>query len=663
MRSTAILALELTSGRDSFRALLAGLALIALTSCGGGGGDDSLCSSPRISSVPPTQAVAGQQYVYQVDAAYLCGDPFLIPLTCHNIEAVQLPPGAYAGYSGSGGHVVGWWPTNADAGTTHRFQIATPPDFCGDRATQSWTVNVVPPPPDTTPPTVSWVSPIQSATNVAVNSTITAKFNEPISQTSINSSTFVVSGPAGVIPGTITPSTDSARFTPSGDMPEFSTITGTLTTAIKDVAGNAMTSTYTWSFNTGMGPDITPPTVPTNLTATYVGGSHVTFSWAGSTDDVHLYGYIIRRDGAQVSTAQSRDVMSSDYNLDFNTTYCYTVSALDSSGNESAQSSPLCVTTLDFVPGRVAYFSGLAVPDVLPYIEGVEAIASNGSANTSSGVAVKNDGTVWQWNLYSDMPIQVPNLLDPAAVVGSSNIHFLAIMRDGTVWGWGSNVYGQLGDGTQPWGEILVPVQMLNVANAVSIAGGDMHSLVAESDGSVWAVGVDGCGQLGDGNMGSSATQTTPIQVPTLSNVVAVAAGGGGSLALKADGTVWAWGASGVPLVCDPTPKQVPGLANITALSQGRNYSLALRVDGTVWAWGVNDYGQLGDGTNTDQAVPVQVVGLSDVVAIYATLQDAFALRADGTVWQWGRLTGGFVPVQVQRLSQVKAIAGWKALR
>jgi alpha-tubulin suppressor-like RCC1 family protein len=63
---------------------------------------------------------------------------------------------------------------------------------------------------------------------------------------------------------------------------------------------------------------------------------------------------------------------------------------------------------------------------------------------------------------------------------------------------------------------------------------------------------------------------------------------------------------------------------------------LALRSDGTVWAWGSNEDGQLGDGTTTNRSTPVQVSGLSNVTAVAAGASHSLALRGDGTVWAWG---------------------------
>jgi alpha-tubulin suppressor-like RCC1 family protein len=95
-------------------------------------------------------------------------------------------------------------------------------------------------------------------------------------------------------------------------------------------------------------------------------------------------------------------------------------------------------------------------------------------------------------------------------------------------------------------------------------------------------------------------------------------------LAAKSDGTAWAWGGNGLGQLGDGTtavrlaPVQVSGLTDVVDVAAGKNHSLALRSGGTVSAWGHNLYGQLGDGTNSDRSSPVTVGGLTDAVTIAA---------------------------------------------
>ncbi len=84
------------------------------------------------------------------------------------------------------------------------------------------------------------------------------------------------------------------------------------------------------------------------------------------------------------------------------------------------------------------------------------------------------------------------------------------------------------------------------------------------------------------------------------------------------------------------TPVQVSDLSGVIAIAAGEYHSLALKSNGTVWAWGRNNYGQLGNGTTTNKNTPVQVSGLSSVIAIAAGTFHSIALKSDGTVWAWG---------------------------
>jgi len=173
-----------------------------------------------------------------------------------------------------------------------------------------------------------------------------------------------------------------------------------------------------------------------------------------------------------------------------------------------------------------------------------------------------------------------------------------------------------------------------------TLAGGGSHSLALRSDGTVWAWGSNWGGTLGDG---TDTNRRTPVQVTGLSDVTTISAGYGHSLAQRSDGTVWAWGQGSEGRLGDgattnrATPVQVTGLSDVTAISAGYGHSLALRSDGTVWAWGRNRVGQLGDGTTNDRHVPVRVTGLSGVTAISAGFGHSLAQRSDGTVWAWGQ--------------------------
>src|SRR5208282_4262780 len=163
----------------------------------------------------------------------------------------------------------------------------------------------------------------------------------------------------------------------------------------------------------------------------------------------------------------------------------------------------------------------------------------------------------------------------------------------GTVWAWGYNGYGELGNGTATESE--TPVQASGLSGVTAIAAGSAHSLAVHSGGTVWAWGDNGSGELGNGTTNDSAT---PVQVSGLSGVFAVAAGYYHSLAVQSGGAVWAWGdningqvGNGSTLSYISAPVEVSGLSGVIAVATGGYHSLALKYDGTVWAWGYNGDG------------------------------------------------------------------------
>jgi hypothetical protein len=143
-----------------------------------------------------------------------------------------------------------------------------------------------------------------------------------------------------------------------------------------------------------------------------------------------------------------------------------------------------------------------------------------------------------------------------------------------------------------------------------TITAGDSYSLALRGDGTVWAWGRNSYGQLGDG---TTIPRSTPVQVSGLTGVTTLAAGFNHSLALRSDGTLWAWGANSGRLgdgttTHRSTPVQVSGLTGVTALAAGQSHSLALRSDGTLWAWGANFHGQNGDEIGRIRLIPIQTV-------------------------------------------------------
>lgn len=185
------------------------------------------------------------------------------------------------------------------------------------------------------------------------------------------------------------------------------------------------------------------------------------------------------------------------------------------------------------------------------------------------------------------------------------------------------------------------PAPLTRPSLRYSASMGDQHVLALKNDGTVWAWGRNNTGKVGDGTI---TDRRLPVAVSTLTDIVAVAAGGAHSLALKSDGTVWSWGHNAQGQLGDGTtterrtPIQVPGLSDVIAIAAGGFHSVALKGDGTVWTWGSNSLGQIGDGTQTNRANPTLVTSsYGPVAAVQAVDTATFVLTTEGTVWAFGR--------------------------
>ena len=309
-------------------------------------------------------------------------------------------------------------------------------------------------------------------------------------------------------------------------------------------------------------------------------------------------------------------------------------------------------------------------------------------------VVSARDGTVFAWGANGhgqigdgtgtdrSLPVRVTGLTDVTkAAVG--DYHTAARKNNGTVSVWGNNEFGQVGDGTTT--NRLAPVQVAGLTGVMTVVAGGGHTVALKNDGTVWAWGNNDSGQIG--NETNINRVLTPVQVTGLTGVAAVAAGGRHTVAVKNDGTVWAWGNNDSGQLGDGTtvnrlaPVPVPGISGVSALAAGGRHTVAVKNDGTVWTWGLNEVGQLGDGTTSSRLTPVQVAGLTGMVAVVAGGGHTVALKNNGTAWAWGanyfgqlgdglistlaRLLGvtgdgttinGLAPVQVAGLTGVAAL-------
>ena len=259
-------------------------------------------------------------------------------------------------------------------------------------------------------------------------------------------------------------------------------------------------------------------------------------------------------------------------------------------------------------------------------------------SNRSSPVSVIGGFTDWTQVSVNGLGSQGPN-------------RTVALRANGTAWGWGDNLFGTLGDGT-PF-QRSSPVSVVGgFTDWIQISSGLTHTVALRANGSVWGWGRNSVGQLGDN---TTISKNSPVSaVGGFTDWVQVSAGHYHTVALRANGTAWAWGRGiygrlGNNAVTNnnrSSPVSVAGgFTDWVQISAGSEHTAAIRANGTAWAWGTNTQGQLGDNTTVNKSSPVSVVGgFTDWIQVSAGGGSAgthtVALRANGTAWAWGNNNG-----------------------
>ena len=250
-----------------------------------------------------------------------------------------------------------------------------------------------------------------------------------------------------------------------------------------------------------------------------------------------------------------------------------------------------------------------------------ELIVSSNVTAVASGafhsLFLKSDGSLWAMGgSFSNLPEQIVS--SNVTAIAAGNGHSLFLKSDGSLWGMGDNHDGQLGVGTyyntnQP--------QLIVSSNVTVIAAGDLHSLFVKSDGSLWAMGYNNFGQLGDGTYNKT---NFPEQIVSSNVMAIAANGGyltipgenvnySHSLFVKNDGSLWAMGYNNFGQLGDGTynntnrPEEIVA-GGVIAIAAGDGHSLFVKSDGSLWAMGANSYGALGGGFSGGTNLPEQIV-------------------------------------------------------
>ncbi|MEJ1238018.1 Ig-like domain-containing protein [Chryseolinea sp. T2] len=275
------------------------------------------------------------------------------------------------------------------------------------------------------------------------------------------------------------------------------------------------------------------------------------------------------------------------------------------------------------------------------------------SAGVSHTVALRPDGSLWGWGFngssqlgdgsitYSQAAIRIGTASDWKLIDAGGN-HTLAIKTDGTLWSWGENQWGQIGTGTVS-SKVIIPSRRGTETNWKLVTAGRTFSLAIKTDGSLWAWGDNFYGQLG-----FAGTAFVPTRVGAASDWKLVSGGGNHTLAIRTDGSLWAWGSNLYGELGDgtidnkSTPARIGTDTNWALVYAGYDFSAAIKTDGTLWVWGNNQMGQLGLGDYNERHIPTQVGTGNNWKSVDTGIDNMVAIKSDNTMWAWGWIIGKF---------------------
>ena len=287
-------------------------------------------------------------------------------------------------------------------------------------------------------------------------------------------------------------------------------------------------------------------------------------------------------------------------------------------------------------------------------------------------------GTLWTWgrNNYGQLgqgntinyssPVQL-GLLTTWEQFSTSSYDCLAI-KENTLWAWGLNEQGSLGLNDRV--SRSSPVQVGVLSDWSKVSSGGRHTIALKTDGTIWTWGYNFYGDLGIGTGGSGTYKSSPVQVGSLTDWSKVDARTNNCVALKTDGTLWAWGRNEFgqlglgDIIHRSSPVQIGALTNWSDFDLGDDQTLAIKTDGTLWVWGRNNNGQLGDGTIVDKSSPVQIGSDTNWSWVAGANGWSVAIKSDGTIWSWGgdfdgHLGHGTVNVHLSSPVQIGSLTDW----
>ena len=323
------------------------------------------------------------------------------------------------------------------------------------------------------------------------------------------------------------------------------------------------------------------------------------------------------------------------------------------------------------------------------------------NAGRSHVCGIKTDGTLWCWGRNDDGQLGIGDTDDRSVpkqigastdwqYVDAGDFHSCGVRDESgnlNLYCWGDNSQYQLGDNGVSGGNSTVPVQeFMGYTNwdAITLSAGAYHNCCIRDnagDRTAWCWGDSGSGQAGDGISGAGNYVEYPIEVTGgYNDWVTISAGGWHTCGIRDEYsagltfTIWCWGNNffgqlgntGYPSGSTWPVKEEGGSTDWWQVSAGNSHTCGIKNDQTLWCWGDNEYGQIGNGSGSDEPVPVQVGTESDWQDVSVGMFHTCGVRSDGgqwTIWCWGLNSsrqlgvGDYTDRSVP--TQVGAATGW----
>ena len=310
---------------------------------------------------------------------------------------------------------------------------------------------------------------------------------------------------------------------------------------------------------------------------------------------------------------------------------------------------------------------------------------ARGIAQGTTSICVKKQGTDERCIVQVSV-LKENTIIKPSVKTRGSNA--VILKADGTVWTYGENKYGELGNGTKTPNDKLSKVEFAENVKMVQVEIGENHVLSLDENGSVWAWGSNGNGELGtntvlesltpikldlgakivkivagyntsyaiteenkliswglntDGQLGVGVTDAKklPTVVENLKNVLDVAAGKVTTAVVNTNGEVYTSGSNsqGGLTGTDYTRnrfEKAEGLQDIAYIAAGEYHNMALDINGKLFTWGLNSYGQLGTGNQDTISTPVEITGIEGISEISAGKGHSLVVTKAGKIYATG---------------------------